>query len=102
MHACGSAVLQGFLEFGADVENFVGIGQRGAPGIGQFEPASAAAEQRYPQALFQYADLAGQRLRRQVQFLGGPVDGAGFGDGAEVMQVLEVEHDASQFGKTEQ
>jgi hypothetical protein len=102
MHARGSAVLQGFLELGADLEDFVGVGERGAPGVGQFEPAPAAAEQRHPEALLEGTDLSGKRLRRQVQFLGGAVDGAGLGDGAEVVQVLVIQHGRFRFDKIEQ
>jgi len=92
--ARGAAVLQGLFEFGADVEDFIGVGQGGASGVGQFEPAPAAAEQCHAQALLEYTDLAGQGLRRQVQLLGGAVDGSGFCDGAEVVQMLVIEHGA--------
>jgi hypothetical protein len=53
VRARGESILQGFLEFGADVKNLVGVGQRGAAGIGEFEPPPAAAEQRDPEAVFQ-------------------------------------------------
>jgi len=97
MHARAGPVQQGLLEFGANGKNLVGVGQRGMPGIGQFQPASAAAEQRDPQAVFQYADLPGQRLRCQMQLFGRLVDGAGLGDGTEVVQVLVIEHDVESI-----
>ena len=97
---CGP-ILQRFFELGPDVENLVGIAQRGASGVREFQSAACAAKQGNAQSRFKGADLTRQGLRREMQLFGRAVDRAGFGDRAEIMQMFVVEHGRRREGGTQ-
>ena len=84
------------LELATERENRVGVAQRDASGVRQFQAAADALEQLEAEDVLERADLAADRLRRHVQALARPRHAAGPGDGPEVVEVLVVEraHDA--------
>jgi hypothetical protein len=64
-----AAVPQQVFQLGTGLEDFLGIGLRQPPGLGQFEAAPGAAEQRHAEAFLELGDLSGERLGRQMQTL---------------------------------
>ncbi len=78
-------------QFVSEREDLLGVAENAPAGVGQFEAASDPAEQRDAETVLEFAQLAADRLRRQVQLLAGAGDRARFGDGPEVTQMLVVE-----------
>jgi hypothetical protein len=78
-------------QFIAKGEDLLGVAQNAPAGIGDLQAAAGATEQLDAQRFFEFAQLAADRLRGQVQLLAGASDRARFGDHPEITQVLVVE-----------
>lgn len=90
-HALGVRVgTDGFEQLVAEGEDLLGIAEHALAGFGQFETASDPPEQVDAQRRLEFAELAADRLRRQVEPLAGARDAAGLGHHPEIAQVLEI------------
>ncbi len=87
-----AALAQDLLQFGAGLEDLLGVGQGQLSCGGEFHPASVAVEERHADPFLEPCNLPGERLRRQMQALGCPNDAALAGNADEVVQVLVVQH----------
>jgi hypothetical protein len=87
----GLLAAQDLLQLVGDGEDFLRVADDAASGIRGFEVAADAAEQFHAQARLEFAQLAADRMRRQVQLLRRARDAAGLGHHPEVPQMLEVE-----------
>ena len=70
-------------------KNGAGMGKKGLAKIGEANRAAGAVEQADAKFVFELQDLLGERGLGNVGLLGGPAEGAGFGDGAEVAKLME-------------
>jgi hypothetical protein len=84
-------VAQGGLELVGGTKHPVGMVEHQPAGFGEFERSPRTAQQRLADGLFEQADLAADRLRRDVQAFAGTRHTAMFGHGPEVLQVLDVQ-----------
>ncbi len=84
-------VTNGVEQFVAQRENLFGVAEQALAGFRELQPAPDAAEQFDAEHRLEFAQLAADRLRRQVQLLAGAGDAAGLGDHPEVAQVFVVE-----------
>ena len=71
-------------------EQATALGQKGAAGIGEFDPPARSLEQRYPELLFELADLVAERWLGDVQALGGPAEVELLRDRDEVLHESQV------------
>jgi hypothetical protein len=69
--------------------------------VGEFQPPAATAEQRDAETLLEGPELAGQGLGREMELFRRAVDGAGFRDGAEIIQMPVIEHDGTRIVEIE-
>jgi hypothetical protein len=67
-------------QFVAERKDLFGVAEDAPAGVGEFQAAPDAAEQRHPEGFLQFAQLAADRLRREMQLFAGAGDGAGLGD----------------------
>jgi hypothetical protein len=85
--------LQTFGEFvlgaGKFVEDGASAGEEGFAEVGEADGAAEAVEETATELGFELEDLLGERGLRDVAFFGGPGEGAGVGDGAEVAELVE-------------
>ena len=79
------------------VEDLIGAGQQGPPGLGQADFAAQAVEQSYLQLLFQTGDALADGRLGQVQAFAGAREAAGLGDGDKGVEVGQV-HGAIPVG----
>ena len=88
-------------QFIAEREDLLGVTEDAAAGVGEFQAAADAAKKLDAERFFEFAQLAADRLRGQVQLLAGASNGTGLGDHPEVAQMLVVErgHDRKRSRK---
>ena len=96
----------GTRKLGADGEYFLGIAVHDSTRLGHCEAPPDAFEQGLADVLFEYLDLAADRLRCQVQNLCRPGHAALPGHGPEILQVVVIQvpqdgiRDLSMFEKS--
>jgi hypothetical protein len=73
-------VAHGVEQFVAESKDLFGVAEDASAAVGEFQATPDAAEQGHPEAFLQLAQLAADRLRREMQLFAGAGDGAGFGD----------------------
>jgi len=79
-------VAPGGFEF---AEDGAGAWKKGLAEIGEANRTPEAIEQARAQFVFQLEDLLGERRLRDVRLLGGAAEGAGFGDAAEIAELVK-------------
>ncbi|MCY1356026.1 hypothetical protein D9M69_424650 [compost metagenome] len=85
-------VAQGAAGIVQHIEDLVGAGEQGAPGLGQAHFTAQAVEQAYAELLLQGGDSFAHRWLGQVQAFPGFGEAAGFGNGDEGVEAGQI-HD---------
>ncbi|MCY1180547.1 hypothetical protein D9M73_209990 [compost metagenome] len=83
-------VAQGAAGIVQHIEDLVGAGEQGAPGLGQAHFTAQAVEQAYAELLLQGGDSFAHRWLGQVQAFGGFGEAAGFGNGDEGVEAGQI------------
>ena len=81
---------KGRHHFAGGFKNAIGVIERDAPGLGQFQPASTPFKQFMPDTFFKLADLGGQRRLRNIKAPRGIGQVAIMGNRMKIAQVLEI------------
>ena len=93
--------LQAFGKFvlgaGEFVEDGAGTREESAAEVGQPDGAAEAIEEAAAEFGFELLNLLRERGLRDVAFFGGPGEGAGVGDGAEVAELVEFHKRAASL-----
>jgi len=79
-------VAAGGFEF---TENGASAWKKGFADLGEADGAAEAVEEAGAEFVFKFQDLLGERRLGDVRLFGGAAEGAGFGDGAEVAELVE-------------